>query len=64
MKEILVHEMPECDLCIHFKVVIQTAAFDGATRMGPWAYMCESHFAEFGIGLGTGVGQKLVLREI
>lgn len=30
---------------------------DGATRGGPWAIMCRSCFAHFGVGLGPGMGQ-------
>ena len=28
-----------------------------------WAYMCEAHYADHGVGLGLGVGQKLILRD-
>ncbi len=38
------------------------ARYDGKTIHGPWAYMCEQHFTEFGVGLGTGRGQRLILR--
>jgi hypothetical protein len=49
-------ELPACSFCP------ETAAYDGATRMGPWAYMCPRHFALVGLGhLGTGVGQRLTL---
>jgi hypothetical protein len=37
------------------------AAYDGKTIHGPWAYMCEGCFKMFGVGLGTGRGQRLVL---
>ena len=52
-----VDELPKCNWCR------EPAEYDGKTIFGPWAYMCEEHFREFGIGLGTGVGQKLK-REI
>jgi len=40
------------------------AVYDGKTRGGPWAFMCEEHWQTFGCGiLGTGYGQKLVLDE-
>lgn len=42
---------------------VRPAFADGATKMGPWAYMCESCFAQYGLGLGTGVGQKLILKD-
>ena len=35
------------------------ATVDGKTIYGPWANMCEAHFIEVGVGLGTGRGQKL-----
>lgn len=56
-----VRTIPDCDLCFHFDKKKVPAAYDGATRQGPWANMCESHFAAYGIGLGTGVGQRLIL---
>lgn len=31
---------------------------DGATKSGPWAYMCEADHQKHGVGLGTGKGQK------
>lgn len=45
-----------CDLCPRGDEVI--AQYDGKTKWGPWANMCEKHFAEAGVGLGTGKGQK------
>lgn len=52
--------IPECDYCDMGNVKAD-AAYDGATIHGPWAYMCESHFASYGKGLGLGKGQRLVL---
>lgn len=38
------------------------ARFDGRTTMGPWAFMCNSHWMSHGVRkLGTGFGQKLAL---
>jgi len=48
-------ELPDCDFCGH------EATYDGVTSLGPWANMCQKHFGEFGLGLGLGVGQKLIL---
>jgi len=44
------------------------ARYDGALHTpnqatGRWSYMCEAHFTQFGVGLGTGIGQKLILRD-
>ena len=52
-----VRELPKCDFCD------RPALYDGKTRMGPWANMCETHFNSHGIGVGTGVGQKLIPRK-
>lgn len=54
-KQVTVAELPNCDFCSN------PAEYDGKTKLGPWAYMCGGHFKEHGIGLGTGVGQKLVV---
>jgi hypothetical protein len=60
--EVEVAEIPDCDIC-KGNGVKTPAEFDGATAMGPWAYMCLIHFMAFGRGLGTGRGQKLILRQ-
>jgi hypothetical protein len=52
--QVAVAEMPDCNFCK------TPAAVDGKTSMGPWAYMCSGHFRAYGIGLGTGFGQKLI----
>ena len=52
-----VSSRPTCDFCGH------EAAVDGKTRFGPWAYMCPSHFAAYGVGLGLGKGQFLLVEE-
>ena len=58
--EATVHALPPCDFCAadHRS---RKAEYDGATKMGPWAFMCPAHFEEYGLGLGTGVGQRLVV---
>lgn len=58
-----VPELPSCDLCSMLGVYMVPARYDGATVHGPWAYMCEAHFQSDGIGLGTGVGQRLILPD-
>lgn len=57
--EVLVDELPPCDLCRDGT----PAAYDAKTRGGPWAYLCESHMTTRGMGVGLGVGQKLVVRS-
>jgi len=60
--KVRVASLPNCDLCAQNGV--QTPAWaDGRTLMGQWANMCKIHFATYGVGLGTGRGQQLVLAE-
>lgn len=51
----VVAELPKCDLCN------ATAAYDGRTVGGSWAYMCEGCFGYLGVGTGLGKGQKLIV---
>jgi len=52
--------LPNCDFDQDTKV---PAAYDGKTKFGPWANMCERHFKVYGLGLGIGRGQKFVLKK-
>ena len=52
---------PDCDLCP--PGLQRVARFDGKTNMGPWAYMCDTHFRAHGVGLGLGRGQRLILAD-
>jgi hypothetical protein len=52
--EVKVLYIPKCDLCGDM------AVYDGKTKYGPWAYMCECCFQTAGKGLGLGKGQRLV----
>jgi hypothetical protein len=54
-----VNSIPPCDFC----KAKTPSSVDGKTKMGPWAYMCEKHFAVYGVGLGTALGQKLIRKE-
>lgn len=57
-----VTKIPECDICkSEGYATPRLAKYDGVTSFGPWAYMCEDHFARHGRGLGLGRGQELVL---
>jgi len=56
-KEVKVPHLPNCDFCP------KEALYDGKTKFGDWAYMCQNHFNLYGIGLGLGRGQKLILEE-
>lgn len=54
---VLVDHESKCDFCA------AVGNFDGRLRgRSSWAYMCSVHFAEFGVGLGLGVGQELIVR--
>lgn len=52
-----------CDLCSQAGALITQATYDGKTRVGPWAFMCDSCFEKWGIGLGKGKGQRLAMEE-
>ncbi len=56
-EQVEVAVLPKCDFGCSFKAI-----YDGKTKSGHWANMCSLHFLLHGIGLGTGKGQKLVLR--
>lgn len=58
---VVVVELPKCGFCRTEDHVQVDATYDGATTYGPWAYMCENHFQKYGVGLGVGAGQMLVL---
>lgn len=60
MKTALVMEHPNCDFC-KLEGKTEPAEYDGRTAIGQWAFMCQYHFDQYGVGLGTGKGQKLVL---
>jgi hypothetical protein len=55
--EVTVEWLPKCDFCGN------TADYDGKTWIGGWANMCKPHFSAFGVGLGLGKGQKLILKK-
>ena len=54
--------LPTCDFCKQDPGGdLREAKYDGKTYAGPWGYMCEEHYQEHGVGLGLGIGQRLVL---
>ena len=58
MNEItLISKIEKCDIC---DCKITDVVYDGRTKSGPWAWMCEKCFHEYGVGLGTGLGQKFM----
>jgi hypothetical protein len=60
--EAKVAKIPDCDFEDH-DVPRVPAVYDGKTKMGPWAFMCQDCFRRHGSGLGLGRGQKLVLSK-
>lgn len=54
--KIKVSDIPNFSFCRKKK-----AKYDGKTTRGSWAYMCQECFDEYGIGLGLGYGQELIL---
>jgi hypothetical protein len=52
----IVDRRPQCDMCRKAE-----AQFDAKTIVGSWAYMCLPCYKVYGIGLGTGKGQRLYL---
>lgn len=60
-ESIVVSSLPNCDICLSHKIET-VASYDALTIYGPWGYLCDEHFQTHGIGLGTGRGQKLILK--
>jgi len=52
-----VEQLPQCSFCD------EEARYDGKTTHSLWAYMCPTHWRAYGIKLGTGYGQRLVLTK-
>jgi len=50
-----VFEKKSCNFCG------DEAKWDGRTVFGAWAYMCDLHFALYGVGTGLGRGQRLIV---
>jgi hypothetical protein len=58
--EVTVDELPPCDLDPSHGDAHYDARMRGRSS---WAYMCSACFDEYSVGLGLGVGQRLVKRE-
>lgn len=64
--EAKIHDHRPCDFCKFMPPPGEhkrNAKFDGKTTEGPWANMCDYHFEKYGIGLGTGRGQRLIIKR-
>ena len=56
---VTVAKLPPCDVCTDGT----PADYDAKTNLGPWANLCDRHWRRLtGQRLGTGYGQRLVLR--
>ena len=62
--EVIMNELPNCDICAKRGQKVRKARYDAATRWGPWAYMCNSCWFMDAASreLGTGIGQELILK--
>jgi len=65
----IVEKFPECNFCIGVTLggieVPTKAFFDGKQKANDmWGFFCKACWEELGIGeLGTGKGQRLIVRE-
>ena len=54
-----VTQLPKCDLCD------ERAKYDAyIPTYATWGYVCHAHFQQFECKLGTGRGQRLILKEV
>lgn len=62
-EQVTVSELPSCDFCSMESKKVE-AEYDFKTNRGPWANGCERHWKmhRASPALGTGIGQKLVVR--
>ena len=61
MSAIWVGPVGNCDGCLR---PIQRTFVDGKTRSGQWGKFCPTCRIEFGVQLGTGLGQKYEARGV
>ena len=54
----------KCDLCKTPLRPPEKFFYDFRTQMGPWGCGCEECFDQYGVGLGTGKGQKYDLKTL
>lgn len=57
-----VAQLPMCDMCSE-QGVLTLAQYDGKTIYGYWANMCQRHHKAIGLGVGLGIGQRLVIEK-
>lgn len=60
--QVIVKQLPDCDIHADGTPALYDARLPG--KGGSWGYVCQLCFDAFGPGqLGTGHGQKLIVRE-
>jgi len=58
-KEVKVLELPQCQMC-----EASVASYDSRLfAQTIWAFLCEKCYEKFGVSLGTGNAQKLILTK-
>ena len=68
--EVEVAVLPNCDICTHVEQrpesEVKKAAYDLRTNNGSWGYVCEEHRKTHAMhpDLGTGKGQRLILKSV
>ena len=55
--EVEMEKAPKCDICG------AEAKYDAKTTTGQWGYLCPNCFMMYGVGLGLGKGQKIVIKK-
>jgi hypothetical protein len=61
LDETYVSKLPDCDIHKIERNTIVPAIYDGKTKSGRWASMCESCMFTHGVGLGLGKGQRYIV---
>jgi hypothetical protein len=56
-------KLPSCDVHRLEHAELVEASYDARLKFGSWAYVCEDCFTNYGVRLGVGFGQKLVLKN-
>ena len=60
--QVEVTHIPPCDFCKE-DGEDRPAEYNARTVSGYWAYLCLAHYRGYGVGLGLGKGQKLILKK-
>ena len=54
-------ELPDCDFCGMEYGIKTPAPYDGKTKLGPWANMCDEHLKTQGYPHSQGLTQKRLI---